>query len=293
MRGGRALRGEGAEEVVRHHVVPVDVLGRARVVGGVDLAAGGAVGGDGRGDQVVACRTWRAAPASGSCRPRRRWCRRSGRRRSGTPSRCRCRRRRRPSAGPRPGRSRTARTRPGSAAAWPKPPDQVQPPKDQSTLMFGYFALSLRSWLKLPRSGWSQVSATPSTRLVGGVGLVVVGVGVADRALAAGDVAEGVVDVRDLGGRAGGHQVLDVVVAAVDAPLGEVAELDLGAGGRGRWCRRWCAPRPRRWPGRSGRRCRGPGRCTSSRCRRSDRCPCTRCRSPSRPWRRRAGRRSS
>ena len=29
--------------------------------------------------------------------------------------------------------------------------------------MFGYFAFSLRSWLKLPRSGWSQVSATPST----------------------------------------------------------------------------------------------------------------------------------
>ncbi len=44
-----------------------------------------------------------------------------------------------------------------------KPPDQVQPPKDQRTLMCGYLALSLRSWLKLPRSGWSQVSATPST----------------------------------------------------------------------------------------------------------------------------------
>ncbi|RPK43366.1 hypothetical protein EES39_19270 [Streptomyces sp. ADI92-24] len=31
--------------------------------------------------------------------------------------------------------------------------------------MCGYFALSLRSWLKLPRRGWSQVSATPSTDL--------------------------------------------------------------------------------------------------------------------------------
>ena len=39
-----------------------------------------------------------------------------------------------------------------------------------------------------------------------------------------GDVAEGVVDVGELGGRAGGLDVLDVVVAAVDAPLGEVAE---------------------------------------------------------------------
>ena len=39
-----------------------------------------------------------------------------------------------------------------------------------------------------------------------------------------GDVAEGVVDVGELGGRAAGLDVLDVVVAAVDAPLGEVAE---------------------------------------------------------------------
>ncbi len=31
------------------------------------------------------------------------------------------------------------------------------------TFRFGYIFLSLRSWLKLPRSGWSQVSATPST----------------------------------------------------------------------------------------------------------------------------------
>ena len=99
--------------------------------------------------------------------------------------------------------------------------------------MCGYLAFSWRSWLKLPRSGWSQVSATPLDGLVGGVGLVVGGVGVADGALAVLDVAEGVVDVRDLRGGAGGHQVLDVVVAAVDAPLGEVAELDLAAVGPG------------------------------------------------------------
>src|SRR5439155_10896028 len=44
--GGRALRGPGAEEVVRHHVVPVDELRGAGVVGDVDLAAGAAVRGD-------------------------------------------------------------------------------------------------------------------------------------------------------------------------------------------------------------------------------------------------------
>src|SRR5690606_9754718 len=53
VRGGRALRGEGAEVVVGHDVVPVDVLGGARVVGGVDLAAVGAVGRDGGGHQVA------------------------------------------------------------------------------------------------------------------------------------------------------------------------------------------------------------------------------------------------
>src|SRR4029077_18939496 len=53
---------------------------------------------------------------------------------------------------------------------------------------------------------------------------VVVRVRVGERALAVGDVAEGVVDVGELGGRAAGDDVLHVVVAGVDAPLGEVAE---------------------------------------------------------------------
>src|ERR1700752_1838999 len=52
----------------------------------------------------------------------------------------------------------------GLAAAWPKPPDQVHPPNENRTLRCGYLALSLRSWLKLPRRApASQVSATPST----------------------------------------------------------------------------------------------------------------------------------
>ena len=81
-----------------------------------------------------------------------------------------------------------------------------------------------------------------------GVGLVVVGVGVADRALAAGDVAEGVVDVGQLGGRAAGLDVLDVVVAAVDAPLGEVADdlLVPRLGGVVGWAGCWSGS-PSRW----------------------------------------------
>ena len=51
----------------------------------------------------------------------------------------------------------------GFLAASPKPPDQVQPPKDHRIFRFGCSFLSLSSWLKLPRSGWSQVSALPST----------------------------------------------------------------------------------------------------------------------------------
>ena len=41
----------------------------------------------------------------------------------------------------------------GFAAAWVKPFDQVQPPNDHSTFRPGCMALSLRSWLKLPRAG--------------------------------------------------------------------------------------------------------------------------------------------
>ncbi len=51
----------------------------------------------------------------------------------------------------------------GSFAASPKPPDQVQPPKDHRIFRPGCFCFSSRSWLKVPRRGWSQVSATPST----------------------------------------------------------------------------------------------------------------------------------
>ncbi len=39
----------------------------------------------------------------------------------------------------------------------------VQPPIDMRALSFGYLALTFLSWLKLPASGWSQVSPTPST----------------------------------------------------------------------------------------------------------------------------------
>jgi hypothetical protein len=49
------------------------------------------------------------------------------------------------------------------SAALEKNVDQVQPPIDSSTLRSGYRALSLRSWLKLPLSAWSGLSATPST----------------------------------------------------------------------------------------------------------------------------------
>ena len=41
--------------------------------------------------------------------------------------------------------------------------EYVQPPIDSCTLRFVYFALSSLSWLKLPFSGWLNVSATPLT----------------------------------------------------------------------------------------------------------------------------------
>ena len=162
-------------------------------------------------------------------------------------------------------------------AALPKPPDQVQPPKDHRILRFGLLALSLRSWLKLPRSGWSQVSAHAVDGLFGGVGHVVVGVTITDGALAALDVAERVVDVGDLRGAAGGHHVLDVVVAVVDAPLGEVAELDLVAGRGARVRAAAGGPDGDRAADRSGLvgRVTGLETVTSSWCPPSGRCSCT------------------
>ncbi len=41
--------------------------------------------------------------------------------------------------------------------------ENVHPPSEIITLSLGCFALSSRSWLKLPRKGWAEVSPTPST----------------------------------------------------------------------------------------------------------------------------------
>jgi hypothetical protein len=48
-------------------------------------------------------------------------------------------------------------------AAFEKYFDQVQPPKEMSTLRCGYFAFSCLSWLRLPASGWLYTSAWPFT----------------------------------------------------------------------------------------------------------------------------------
>ncbi len=58
----------------------------------------------------------------------------------------------------------------GVSAASEKWVDQLQPPSEISTLRPGCLALSSRSWLKLPASGWSQVSATPSTEFAASSG---------------------------------------------------------------------------------------------------------------------------
>src|SRR5690606_3967257 len=64
--------------------------------------------------------------------------------------------------------------------------------------------------------------------LLGGVGALVIGPGVADRAASALDVPEGVHQVGQLVGRAARDDVLDVVVAVVAAPVGGVPD-DLAA----------------------------------------------------------------
>jgi hypothetical protein len=51
----------------------------------------------------------------------------------------------------------------GVRAALEKNFDQVKPPSEIRVRSRGCAALSLRSWLKLPRRSWVGESATPST----------------------------------------------------------------------------------------------------------------------------------
>src|SRR6478609_7420740 len=51
------------------------------------------------------------------------------------------------------------------AAASEKYLEYVQPPSERVIRRFGFFALSWRSWLKLPFSGCSHSSVEPSTEM--------------------------------------------------------------------------------------------------------------------------------
>src|SRR5690606_3889131 len=228
---GRAGLVPGAEVVVRHHVVPVEVLRGAPVVGGVDLAAVGAVRGDGGGDQVVVAELGAQGLGEGP----------EGRRAAGVTGQT-------AGVGVLPvdvdavedigparvlhhglaGLGEGDRVLRGLAEA-----DGVGPAAEGGQhLDVRVLGLQLAQLVEVAAQRLVPGVGLAADGLVGGVGLVGCGVGVVQLALAVHHVAEGVVDVGDLGGRAGRHQVLDVVVAAVDAPLGEVAEVDLVAGGR-------------------------------------------------------------
>src|SRR5690606_5897784 len=224
VRGGRALRGEGAEVVVGHDVVPVDVLGGARVVGGVDLAAVGAVGRDGGGHQVAGAEPvaqrlhevaegGRAAVVAGlttgvralpvdvdaveHVRPARVLHQAVA------------------------GLGERGRVLRGLAeAAGQGPAADREQHLDVRVLL-----LELAQLVEVAEQGAVVPGVGDAVQaLRGAVEAVVVGVGIGQRALAVAHVGEGVVDVRELGGRAAGVDVLDVVVALVDAPVHEVAE---------------------------------------------------------------------
>ncbi|RPK33317.1 hypothetical protein EES39_37315 [Streptomyces sp. ADI92-24] len=238
MRGRRALGVPGAEEVVRHRVVPVDVLRCAAVVDGVELAALGAVRADRRGDQVV-CAELRAEGGQQVA---------VGVTAAGVTGQT-------AGVGVLPvdvdavedigptrvlhqavaGVGERGRVLRGlTEAAGPGP--AAERPED---LEVGVQLLQLAELVEAAAQLLVPGVGHPVDRLVGRVGLLVVGIGVTDRALAALDVAEGVVDVRELVGRARGLDVLDVVIALVDTPVGEVADhLAAGRCGGGGRCRR-------------------------------------------------------
>ncbi len=227
--GGRRSGGvPGAEEVVRHRVVPVDVLRGARVVRRVDLAAGGGVGRDRGGDQVVLAELG----AQGAHQLR------EGLAAAGVAAQA---------AGVRvlpvdvdavedvgplrvldqvvAGLRERLRVLGGlREAAGPGP--AAERPED---LQVRVLLLQLEQLVEVAAQRLVPGVGDAVHRVGRGVGPVGRRVGVAHGALAAGDVAERVVDVGEFAGRARGLDVLDVVVAVVDAPFGEVAD-DLGPG---------------------------------------------------------------
>src|SRR6266536_359610 len=223
VRGRRALRRPGAEEVVGHRVEPVDVLRRTGVVRSVDLAAAARVGGDRRGDQV----------AGAEARPQRRHQVLERVRTAGVTAQAAGVRvlpvdvdaveHVRPARvldevvagvgeGARVGGGLPEATRPGPAA---ERPDHLQA------------GVQLLQPAQLPEVA-PQRTRVPGVRNTVHAGcriveLVVVGVGVTDGALAVGHVAERIVDMRQLRRTTTRLDVLHVIVAPVDTPLGEVA----------------------------------------------------------------------
>ena len=58
----------------------------------------------------------------------------------------------------------------GVSAASENHLEPVHPPSEMFTRRPGFAAFNLRSWLKLPRSGSPQMSATPSTLFSAAIG---------------------------------------------------------------------------------------------------------------------------
>jgi len=128
------------------------------------------------------------------------------------------------------------------AAALENQVDQVQPPSDSCTFRCGYLALSSRSWLKLPLSGWPGAVGDAVDALLRADRPLVVGPGVAlagevglEAPAVLADVAEGVVQVGQPGGSvssAAMAAVLDAKRLRISSPLGARTNAERGGGDR-------------------------------------------------------------
>src|SRR5258706_10053618 len=217
----RSGGGPGAEVVVGHHVVPVHVSRGAQVIGCVDLAAGLVVSSNGRCDHLATARgavehgshqvlvSSGATGITGETAGIRVFPIQVDAVEDARPARIIDQVPAGSGEGCRVGSSLSETTGPGPAA---------EGPEDAQAGVQGFEFTQLAD-----NAGVVGVRVGDTAHAISGaIQLLIVGISIANCALAAGGIAECEYQVGQLGGRAAGLELLGLVVADVDVPVGIV-----------------------------------------------------------------------